>query len=395
MTDTDTTELHDSAEIRDGKAIVTYSRTEAALATLRAKYKDARYDLTTTAGDKAARAARLELVNLRAGLEKKRKELKAPALDFGKKVDGEAARITAEILTLEAPIDAQIKADEQRREIERKAKEEAEAARRKKHTDAIARIAGYLAQAAGLPSTRLADGIAKLEAFDVSGFEEFQQEAADTLARTVAGLRALHAKALASEEELARLEAQRVEQARIAAEQAEAARKLQEQAAELARQREAIAAEERRQEAERQRLAAEEEAKARAKIAEEQRAQAAKEAAEKAEADRLARQAAEAERPAEPLPPVVSTPPAAVSAPSVVAIRPTPEPMAGPPSLKLGDINTRLRHCRVTADDLAGLGFEPAARERGACLYYEHQFPGICNALIGSLVRARDHRAAA
>ena len=220
------TALVDVAEVRDGKAIVTYSRTEAALAKLREQYQGATYDLTTTAGDRAARAARLALVTLRTDLEKKRKELKAPALEFGKKIDSEAARITGEILALETPIDSQIKADEKRREEERRAREEAEAARKKVHTDAIARMAGYVAQAADLPSNRLAAGIQMLEGLNLAGFEEFTQEATDTRDRTVAALRALHAKALAREEEAARLEAARVEQERVAREQAETARKL-------------------------------------------------------------------------------------------------------------------------------------------------------------------------
>lgn len=107
----ETIELIDTAEVRDGQAIVNYSRTEAALATLREKYTGVQYDLTTTAGDKAARAGRLELVTLRANLEKKRKELKAPALEFGKKIDSEAARLTTDILALEEPIDKQITAE--------------------------------------------------------------------------------------------------------------------------------------------------------------------------------------------------------------------------------------------------------------------------------------------
>ena len=183
---TDTIELIDKAEVRDGKAIVAYSRTEHALAILRGKYKGATYDLTTTAGDKLARAARLELKTLRTDLEKKRAELKAPALLFGKTIDSEAARLTAEIQALETPIDAQIKADEKRREDERIAKEQAEAARRKVHTDGIAMIAGYVGLATDLPAERIAAGIAYLEALDLAGFEEFVTEATETLAAFVA-----------------------------------------------------------------------------------------------------------------------------------------------------------------------------------------------------------------
>ena len=237
-----TTELIDTAEVRDGKAIVTYSRTEAALADLRDKYAGATYDLTTTAGDKAARAGRLELKTLRTSLEDKRKELKAPALEFGKKIDSEAARLTAEIMALEQPIDNQIKADEIRRENERRAKEEAEAARRKVHTDAIAKIAGYVALATDLQAERIANGIGYLEGLDLAGFEEYQTEATEARARTIEALRALHAKAVAREDEAARLEVERAEQARVAAEQAETARKLKAQQDDLDRQRAELAA---------------------------------------------------------------------------------------------------------------------------------------------------------
>ena len=100
-------------------ALTEYNPTEAALADLRQRYADVAFDLTTTKGDKEARAARKELVTLRTSLEAKRKELKAPALERAKLIDTEAKRIEAAILELEEPIDAQIKADEARRERER------------------------------------------------------------------------------------------------------------------------------------------------------------------------------------------------------------------------------------------------------------------------------------
>ena len=53
-------------------AVVEYSATEAALADLRSRYQNVVFDVATTKGDKAARAARLELVTLRTTLEKKR-----------------------------------------------------------------------------------------------------------------------------------------------------------------------------------------------------------------------------------------------------------------------------------------------------------------------------------
>lgn len=47
-------------------------------------------EYSATKGDKAARAARLELVTLRTALEKKRAEIKAPALERCRVIDAEA-----------------------------------------------------------------------------------------------------------------------------------------------------------------------------------------------------------------------------------------------------------------------------------------------------------------
>ena len=220
-------ELVDRAEINAGGVLVEYSRTEAALAELRSKYAGAKFDLTTTAGDKAARAARLELVTLRTGLEKKRKELKAPAVEFGKKIDDEAKRITGEIVALEDPIDAQIKADEKRREEERLQRERIEADRVaaiKTRIDAI-RSCVVRANAPDMTSERIQRGIDQVEAIviDKASFAEFEEEAAQAKSTTLAAMLNLRDTAKAREDEAARLEAQRIENERIAAEQRAAA----------------------------------------------------------------------------------------------------------------------------------------------------------------------------
>lgn len=239
-------ELVDRAEINAGGVLVEYSRTEAALAELRSKYAGAKFDLTTTAGDKAARAARLELVTLRAGLEKKRKELKAPAVEFGKKIDDEAKRITGEIVALEDPIDAQIKADEKRREEERLQRERIEADRVaaiKTRIDAI-RSCVVRANAPDMTSERIQRGIDQVEAIviDKASFAEFEEEAAQAKSTTLAAMLNLRDTAKAREDEAARLEAQRIENERIAAEQRAAAEALAAQQRALAEQAAAIAA---------------------------------------------------------------------------------------------------------------------------------------------------------
>lgn len=370
---TDTIELIDKAEVRDGQAIVKYSRTEHALAILREKYKDAKYDLTTTAGDKAARAARLELKTLRTDLEKKRTELKAPALLFGKTIDSEAARLTAEIQALETPIDAQIKADEKRREDERIAKEQAEAARRKVYTDGIAKIAGYVEQAADLPAARIAAGITYLEGMNLADFDDYLAEATATRDRTVAALRALHAKAVAREEEAARLDAERIEQARIAAEQAETARKLKEQQDELDRQRAEVQQRE-------ERIAAEERAKLEREALE--RAAAERLQAEAAAAaERAAQAAAASPTPAPTYPPAAPTQPLTTGPVNVVPM-PTKAPAATATLIKLGAINERIAPLSIDAAGLAALGFQPASTQGAAKMYAERDLPRMLAAML-------------
>ncbi len=103
-----------------------YSKTNAALAVLRQRYEQATYDVTTKAGLAEAVKARAELRGYRVELEKIRVRLKAPALKRTQEIDSEARRITAALTALEDPIDAQIKAEETRKENERLAAERAE-----------------------------------------------------------------------------------------------------------------------------------------------------------------------------------------------------------------------------------------------------------------------------
>lgn len=53
-----------------------------------------------------------------------------------------------------------------------------------------------------------------------------------------------------------------------------------------------------------------------------------------------------------------------------------------PPSLRLGQINERIAPLSISVDGLRTLGFTPAARDKAAQLYHEHEFASICAALI-------------
>ena len=107
-------------------SIEEYAKTEMALVELERRYKGIRYDVNTRDGLVAATKSRAELRTLRVALEKTRVAIKAPALKRTQEIDTEARRLTTAISALEDPIDAQIKAEETRKENERLAVERAE-----------------------------------------------------------------------------------------------------------------------------------------------------------------------------------------------------------------------------------------------------------------------------
>lgn len=75
-------------------AIAEYTQTAAGLAELRQKHQGVVYDVTVPKEMKAAKEARAELRTLRTDLEKKRVEIKAPALERCRLIDEEAKRPT-------------------------------------------------------------------------------------------------------------------------------------------------------------------------------------------------------------------------------------------------------------------------------------------------------------
>lgn len=270
-------------------SIAEYSKTEAGLAVLREKYQGALYEVSTPAGFKLAISARAELRTLRVDLEKMRVAIKAPALERCRMIDGEAKRITEELISLEKPIDRQIKAEEARREAERQERERQERARLAAIAAQIEGIRRFPLDYIGDPSAEIAGALADLRATKIDHFDPpHRADAEAALAEAVGRLEEAHAAALAREEEAARLRAER--------EELERERAAQE--AELAEQRrlaeEARAEADRLAQAERDRLDAE--ARAAAEV-ERQR-----EAAERAERERVeaeARRAAEAKTRAE------------------------------------------------------------------------------------------------
>lgn len=286
-------EVLDRPQTQATAAVAEYNATEAALADLRSRFANVAFDLSTTKGDKEARAARSELVKLRTTLDARRKEIKAPLLERSRLIDAEAKRITDEIVALETPIDAQIKAAEAAKEAERKAKAEAEAARAEQVQAKISAIRSHLASNVAADSTGLRTALEFVESVQISEAEygEYEQAADRAKAETVKALQSLLGAALAREAQAAALAAA---QAELAAKQAELDRQIAAAAA-------AAAAAEAQAQAEKQAF----EAQARAeREAIEAKAKAEREAAEaqakadtqaKAEADAAAKAKADAE----------------------------------------------------------------------------------------------------
>ena len=239
-----------------------YTKTEAALADLRSRYDGIVWQVATTKGMDEAKKARAEVRGYRTDLEKLRQEIKAPALERCRLIDDEAKRITAELRSIEDPIDAVIKAEEERKAAEKAERERIEAER-------VAAIRAKIAVIVGLPSKHvmtvseeLLAVIDTLEEPTLDEFAEFTGEALQAFAATYEQMQQLAFSAAKREFEAARLEAERKA---LAEAQAKA---------------ESEAAEQRRIEAEK--LAAE-----RAELDRQRREQEAAAAAAKAEQDRM------------------------------------------------------------------------------------------------------------
>src|SRR6185312_6114007 len=248
-------------------AIAEYSETAAALAGLRKKHEGVVFDVTVPKEMRAAKEARAELRTLRTGLEKKRVEIKAPALERCRLIDAEAKRITAELVALEEPIDVQIKAEEARAESERLAKLEAERLRVEAIQQKIQAIRDVPAGLVGKPSVVIAGQLANLQktVLDEDELAEHYVTATDALTAAIARVQELLAAQHEHEDEQKRIAAEREELARIRAENERLQREAKERAA--ADRAEA----DRSAQAERDRSAAEEAAERAAEQAEQER----------------------------------------------------------------------------------------------------------------------------
>jgi hypothetical protein len=274
------------------------SKTEQHLLTLAAKHASIT-EVKDKAGREQAHGAAMELTRARTTVEKAAKEARDDATKFSKAVIAEAARLVAIVEPEETRLKAVRDAwDAEQIRIKREA-EEAERTRLLAITERIAEIKSYATLAMQCRTAeRVGSLLAKLHAFDMTGFAEFEAEAARAHLDTITAM-AQQREALAGREaESERLKAEREELAR---QQAQAKQKADELAAQ--------------QKAEADKLAAE-----RAEFARQQQEAADKLAAQQAEIERQRAELEAAKAPAvapEPAPEPAPAPQIANSAPDI------------------------------------------------------------------------------
>lgn len=263
----------------------------AGIEDLQKRFANVVFDVTTTKGMADAKAARAEIRQVRYDVENTRKEKGAELKRIATAINDRASDITAPIRELEDPIDAQIKAEEDRKEAEREAKRLAEAERIGAMNARLDNIRNMPLQAVGATAEEISQAIEKLDADTLDGFDEvYAPTAQQTKEAALASLtKALDARR-ALDEQAAELERQRAEQAAREAEAAEQRRQADE-VAQAERDRQAAEAQAKADaEAAQRRETQEREDRERAeRIAEEDRQRAAQ-----AESDRVAREAEEA-----------------------------------------------------------------------------------------------------
>lgn len=269
-----------------------YNKTAQGLIELKQRLAGLVYDVSTGKGMEAAKKDRALARSLRIELEAERVRIKAPALQRAREIDTEAKRITAEIEALEDPIDAQIKAEEQRKEREKAEREQAERDRVAALHARFEEIKGRPLLAVGKDAETIQGLIVEAEAVDPSTFPDDMTAAAKfTKDIAIAQLKAALDERRAYDAEQVRLLAERAELDKLRRE-ADERRAEDERRAQAERER--LAAER----AEAERVAREKEqarqAEQRAELARQEAELDKRRQAEKAEAERIAREQAQA-----------------------------------------------------------------------------------------------------
>lgn len=194
-------------------------------------------------------------VKARTGIEKTRKLLKQPALDYGKQVDGIAKEFQSMIVDAETKLQIQRKKVEDNEARKQREIEEAEELRVDTIKNKILNIKNLPLNHFNSDSQTLTNALETLRTITVEEYEEFTEEASDAQEKVIQQLQQARETKVKAEQadkieaqrleeankiEAQRLEAQKVEQQKLEAERAEFERQKQEFARQQREQQEAI-----------------------------------------------------------------------------------------------------------------------------------------------------------
>ncbi len=216
--------------------IIDYNVTEEAIAKLKEEFSGITVNDNKTLD--VAKKARMTVVKLRTSVEAMRKGYKQDALEYGRKVDAEAKRVTALLEEVEEPLDSQIKIFESEQARIKAEKIAAEATRIATIQARIAEFNNLKLQTVGKNSSEINALVLELSAAmlsDVFDYQEFKALADASKAVALDDLNAIFDKITAQEAEIAEREAElkaqrEAEAAKIAAEYERIERHKQEQA---------------------------------------------------------------------------------------------------------------------------------------------------------------------
>lgn len=226
-----------SLSIKDA-VLAQFKDAEVIVIGLADKYRDVAFDVATPKGLKEAIAARADLRdNGRLFVTKAETRIKADVNDLKRVMSSEVDRLVSIVKPVEDAVDAQIKAEEQRKAAEKAERDRIAAEKAAAHQAKIAKIRAAAENAKGISSERIKNGIAMVEglAFGVE-CEDFLGQYEQAKEETLTSMRSSLAEAQAREA----AEAQRLENERVAAELAAQRAALEAQAAEIRRQAEAV-----------------------------------------------------------------------------------------------------------------------------------------------------------
>ncbi|SDG86717.1 Protein of unknown function [Pseudomonas flavescens] len=219
--------IANDVDLKTGKVnIAEYSKTDAALASLRERYQTVP-DANTEEGYAFVKDGIKELTGLRTKLEAARKAAKEPHLQAGRILDAEAKRITTALVALEDPMKAAKKLVDDRIERERQER----IARLQKKVDAIVAMPGLVRGKSSQEITDMLDRVGEIDA--MHDFYDLTKEAVAARQNAMDELTQMLSD---------RLEFEVAEEARqkAEAEHAELQRKFDEQQAEMQRQQQDI-----------------------------------------------------------------------------------------------------------------------------------------------------------